>query len=1093
MQKSINIVYKVFIFIGLSILLFAQLNGTAQNLEKEQDESPLAAFFVKPELFQKAGELSFNVVRIRNISDSAVRIKPVLDLPSGWAMFSTSFIDTVVPPHDTISLSFRIRIPARASSDIKHEICFHAYSMHNKLLVESCFFVNTEAFHNWDVVVQQKRVYFYPRQNKARFNILIENKGNTHEVIDLRIEPDKKIDLTSLGEWDFEQDISLAPYQDTILEFNASYTYSEDRIFDISRVQIHASTSDKKIFRAVLAEKYSDTYAPFEIDRNLPHETELGFRTFSENKNFLPFIKARGVSTFKNESSFRYNFTYYDLTETEDFIGNSYYSFLYNWESLNVGLGAFSSQLGRNLYSRHAVMISNVMHLSPSSSLEAYASQSFLTPKTSVAMGYAYDKKKTKLTGSVSYDVDGERDVNTGSILLRSNMIRLTKNQDISANLYGFYEYHYFINNYTLMGYAWDINYYARIGRIFTIQLTNNYGSPNIPGIQMGLLSFRVNTKFYTGNRKKYFSAQYINSSRNFHEYSYTGIKLPNIYLYDQYANILYHSHDNPANTWSAGPSMELYHSRRPSRTIEGEFIEYRTQKLRFEYKAVIARKLLINLKTGLADIYYKETDKINEMRYDLHLSGGYGFNNGYSISFSYDYGPMVNTGLYQYPGDALNHSFNIGPQMTKNYFKDRVSVNLFANLAYRFDLKYGSVNINPRIEAFIFRDWYFIVGGTYSYTQQDYPEFQLQNSHLYLEFSIKKRWGKSDYKKWQKDLHRLKIVLFKDDNGNGIKESFEQGVPYVKTRLKLTNSANKNVSTQFPFDITLLSNEEGIVIYNRIPLGFYDLFITPLSDLKEYFYVNPGIEKIEITKTTTYFIPFQKADKIKGEIVLKRQKFIVEGEETIGLTNIKITAYNKQGNSYSSFTREDGSFVIFVPGDNTYYLRMGNVFGSNFKILKNDISTTITDSTNSRIVFNVVEISRKISFKKATPVLPDSLQQPLKIKVLHGKIYENISEEAVDKDAMPEFDIAVAPPEEQKMKTGKYYVVVGNVSGRKEALAYKKIVQENGINAYVGYDDIADKFYVFTNYYNNRAEARQELDRLKEARLKARWILKYE
>ena len=163
------------------------------------------------------------------------------------------------------------------------------------------------------------------------------------------------------------------------------------------------------------------------------------------------------------------------------------------------------------------------------------------------------------------------------------------------------------------MGYAWDINYFARIGRIFTIQLTNNYGSPEIPGIQMGLIRFAVNTKFYTGNRKKYFSAQYINSSRNYNEFSYAGLKLPGIYLHDQYANILYNSHDNSANTWSAGPSMELYNSRRPSHTIEGEYIEYRTQKLRFEYKAVIARRLLLSLKTGLADIYYKATEEIRK------------------------------------------------------------------------------------------------------------------------------------------------------------------------------------------------------------------------------------------------------------------------------------------------------------------------------------------------------------------------------------------------------------------------------------------------------------------------------------------------
>jgi hypothetical protein len=311
---------------------------------------------------------------------------------------------------------------------------------------------------------------------------------------------------------------------------------------------------------------------------------------------------------------------------------------------------------------------------------------------------------------------------------------------------------------------------------------------------------------------------------------------------------------------------------------------------------------------------------------------------------------------------------------------------------------------------------------------------------------------------------------------------------------LKLTNSDNPNISTQFPVDIILLSNEAGAVNYNRLPKGFYELTITPLSDVKEYFYVNRSAEKLDLSKNATYYIPFQKANKISGKIVLQRQKFIKAGEESLDLTNIKITAYNKQGNSFSSFTLEDGSFTIFVPGNNTYYVRMGNVFGSNFKILQNDINITIPDSTNNQVVFNVVEISRQIKFKEAKPAQPDTLQQEaLKIKVLHGKFYENSSEAAVDKDAVPEFNIRVAPPVEQAMLPGNYYVVFGGASERNEALAFLKIVKENGINAYLGYDKAANKYYVFTNYYSTQEEAREELNMLKKINIKQFRVLKFE
>ena len=141
--------------------------------------------FIKPEIFQKSGQLSFNVVRIRNLSDTAVRFKPILILPAGWMIFSAPFRDTIVLPNDSISLSFRFQLPEQVSAEIKHEIIFRAYSMRNKLLSESICMVHPEAFHDWDVIIPDKRVFFYPRTNLAEFEVALQNKGNTAEMISL--------------------------------------------------------------------------------------------------------------------------------------------------------------------------------------------------------------------------------------------------------------------------------------------------------------------------------------------------------------------------------------------------------------------------------------------------------------------------------------------------------------------------------------------------------------------------------------------------------------------------------------------------------------------------------------------------------------------------------------------------------------------------------------------------------------------------------------------------------------------------------------------------------------------------------------------
>ena len=1094
MQFNLKIGYKLFFIIGLSSLWQPGLKVTAQTLEERPVTQVLSSSFKIQDIYQKTGQLSFNVVRIVNPTDSAVKIKPILILPEKWLVFNSLYQDTIIQAHDSIFLSLRFLIPIQANAETIHKIFFRGYASRDKgLLTECSFEVHPEAFHDWVIGYEQNRVFFYPGLNSAKLDLKVSNNGNVREDIRLQVQNDNRIILNSDRDWKNGIIVSIEPFQDTVITFNLGYNSQVERVYDISKFQVNATAADKSLHRAIMIEKYADTYSPLFIDRGLPHEAEVGIRTFKGNREFLPFVKARGMASFKKKSSLIYNFNYYSLTGREDIIGNSYYNFLYSWQGLKAGLGAFGSRLGRNLYTRNGLMLSNTLQLSPSFSLEAFVCQSLYITKTSAALGYYFSIKKTKFNGSFAYDRDLDKKMNTTSAIFRSGNITLFKKQEINFNLYGYHEAHYPTKSYSLGGIAWDINYFGRFGNRLALQVTNNYGSPDIPGPQMGLLNVNSMITFQLENQRNYFTIRYNYGYRNYYTYSFEGSKLPNIRLKDNYANILYHSNSNPDFTWEAGPSVEFYHSARPSRN-EGVTTEFWSQKLRIEMKSVIRRFLTINLKMGLNDARVKDLEEVDERKYDFHLLGAYNMIGGFGVSFTYDYGPMVNSGLYQYPGDVKNHSIAAGPSLMSTYFHDRVLLNLFSNFQYRFDLKYASFNFNPKIETYLFKDWYFVVSGTYHYSHQDYSDYIARNSYTYAEFSIKKRWGKNEFNRWQKDTRRLKIVLFKDDNGNGIRDYGEQGVPFVKTRLILTNSSSPKISAQFPVDIVLLSNEEGVVTFNRLPIGFYDLIIYPLTDMKEYFYVDRGAEKLELIKSSVYFIPFQKATKITGRINVKRQQFIKQGQEEMDLKNIKITAYNKKGNSYSSFTLEDGSFTIFLPGNTEYYVRMPNVFGENFRILNNDLILNVNDTSRNEVVFKVVESSRQIVFKKAQPVQQDTTRPaPLKIKVLHGKLYENPALDTVDINAPPEFHISVAPPQEQIMQTGNYYIVVGGLMDREEAVKLHRILTENGVNAYLGLDEPSGKYYVFTNYYKTETESKKELKRLKDGGINDAKVIMYE
>jgi len=1082
-ENRIAVIVNCIVFTILTFIMpfFAHSQGA-------NGYQPIEASFLKKNIYQKAGELSFNVIRVFNRSDKAVSIHPILKLPDGWSAFSHSIRDTSILAGDSLFIPIRLRIPSQQFSQDEFTVDFECYSIDNQLLAVCDFNVNLEILHSWDVIGPEKRVLILPNSGMASFEIKVLNRGNTTENISIDLQPDNKLSLITNDVNSIRRDITLLPNRDTVFTYLVSYDYSEDRIFDIGKIQIFATNGISKIYRSVFVEKYTDRYAPFAIEQGLQHSTEIGVRTFSKNNEVLPYIKARGVSTLKNEGIFKYNLTYYNLTDREDIIGNSYYNFLYSLKSLNIGLGAFSSTLGRNLYSRNSLMISDKIKLTPENIIEGYLSYGLLDKKTSAALGYDFIYKKVLIKSSASYDIDNVKKTNTSSFVVHSNKITLAKHHDVSAILYAYHERHYYNAKYDLGGIAFDLNYFARFSEKIEMQLINSYGSQHIPGPQMGLFSVALKSKFMLGESKNSISTFIFNSERRYHNFNRQGVALPYIYLRDQYGNAFFQYAGNKYFRFYIGPSIEFYYSSDPSKESELREI-FRIEKYRLEFKAFYRQFFMINIKYGLGNLYYFNSDKPNRSDYDFHILSDLG-KKGIGIQMTYDFGPMSNTGLYQYAIDNKTNGISFSPYVMKSIWNERIRLTLFSNLVYRFDLKYGTMNINPRVEAYLYKNWYAIASGSYNYTRQSYLNYAYGSSFYYLEFAIRKNWGKSDNDKWQNDLRRLDIQMYKDDNGNGIKDNFEKGIPNIKVRIKLTNPVKQSEKGSLPIDITLVTNEKGIVSFNSIPKGFYDLMINPLTDLMEYFYIGQYIEKIELLRNDIKQVPFQKANKLEGGIVLTRQKFVKESEITIDLANIKVTAYNNLGNSYSAFTDADGKFKIFVPGNQMYYVRIVNVFGENYKISNNDQNAPMPETVGHPIVFQVIESNRQINFKKVIKTEPDSVDYKLqKIKVLAGSISQRDENKAGDLVSGVPFK---PKADKTTLQIGKYYVVLAEAKSIAEAVKYRKIFTEQGLIISFGYDDGKQVFYVYTNYYTQREDAQKELKIIEKMGIRKAFVMKY-
>ncbi len=1078
---------RSFGFVFFFLLMFNWPGAVALWGQSAIPENQIEASFVRKSVLHQFGELTFNVVRIYNTSPEPVTIQPVLELPDSWSVFSNSLKKTSIAPGDSLHIPLRINIPSRFRAEKNKQVMFHAYSHENKLLASCSFLMTIETIHNWDVIVLDPRSFLLPNRKSVNVRVQILNSGNTTESIDIRLQPDRKLAIEGSGENEHDLRLILPPNSDTILHYKVFYQSRLDRVFDIGKIQIEATNGMSAVLRSIIVEKYTDSYSPFVIETDLLHSTELGLRSFSKNNNILPYIKAKGFTEFENSSNFRYNLTYYDLTEQENVISNSYYNFLYTKEELQVGLGAFSSRLGRNLYSRNSIMVSNKMKLGPGSSLEGFTSYGFIDNKANAALGYDFHINELPFKATASYSLDDTRGRNTTSVTLQSSRVPIGERQIFNFKLHAYHEENFLTTNYSQGGIAYDFNYFVQASPRLDFQVHNSYGSPDIPGSQMGLFNLQLKANYYPGDKKKSrFTAALSNIERNFRNYNLEGIQLPQIYLRSQYGNLFFHYTPGNVFRFNIGPSYELYYASKPL-DKNGLRERFAIEKYRFELQAYYKRNLNLKVKYGLSNFDFMSPVSQVDSKYDLHIQSEFSMN-GYGVSLNYDRGAMANHGLYQYATDSEINALSIAPRIMKTYWEGRIKLNLFANLMYRFDLNYNVLNINPRMEVYLGRNWFAVAGGTYSYTRYQHASYTFGRSHYYMEFAIRKNWGRSSGQKWKQNLNRLRVQLYKDENGNGIKESHETGLANVKVRVRLTNTAKMQEYKGMPVDITLVSNDKGIVTFDKLPTGFYEMQIIPLESVSEYFYIGHGAEKVELLRNRTLQIPFQKANRIEGRVDLTRQRFIKSNEQIIQLANIKVTAYTRTGNSYSAFTDAEGKFVIFVPGAQVYHVRINNVFGSNFRINNNDIRVSMPEMAGQAIDFHVVENNRTINFRRISKPDSDSTEINLqKIKVLKSSIAQIIA------DNTNHETVAKPMPYQDNTKQENYYVVLTEANDISETIRFRQIYSEQGLTVNFGYDEDKKAYYVYTNAYDSRQKAREELRRIESMGIRGAKVVKHD
>src|SRR5690606_2430756 len=245
-----------------------------------------------------------------------------------------------------------------------------------------------------------------------------------------------------------------------------------------------------------------------------------------------------------------------------------------------------------------------------------------------------------------------------------------------------------------------------------------------------------------------------------------------------------------------------------------------------------------------------------------------------------------------------------LGPYTEFHFFKNSLGLRLQANYARILPSHITNSNVLANLN-FARKNYDLNINGIF-------PFGNLQNTNPYLNIAFRFRIN-APFLPVRK-FYNMKLVLFKDENGNGKKDPGEEAIK------EQTLSLNGDL---------FRSNESGEVFFKNIEKGTYKADFGYRSRFKGWMPALGMTQIFEINGSRTFEVPYKISKVVQGWLRVEKDSL---SEMSFQPGNIKITAIDENGTSYSTLTDENGAFYFNLP-TGTYIISLSEqAFTEQFK-----------------------------------------------------------------------------------------------------------------------------------------------------------------
>ena len=960
----------------LCMLVIPTLQGGEPARALSPDSLMVFRFLKTDTELPKAGSY-FNVLQVQNNDNKPLNGRIEFWGPDTWSFIGQTMDTLSLQPGESRLIPLRISVPQTTQGGISYVI--GAELSGQDVFNYTNSYVSLKRISRWDMQLNTSQVYLTDFRPDGDFYIKLNNTGNADELIKISFDLGGLLEFNQTMESDSFLYVEVPANQDTSLQLSVrrktdlSYAKEQSMIHNWRErsMTIKASTLESEhsgSIRVTPLESSKINQMPF---LNTPLNVELTMYNLLSQQRKRMSARVFGKVLFPDDQQLSYALGYYNiyfdqnLPQDKGFFQNLRYMIRYNdprsevWIGDRISTGMLHTLTGmgfrayHTLNNAHRVDV-NVIHNPFVGNIGGFAGYTAMINNLKLNTGVTLETTTNQRSGAYTMHLGGSY------IFAAKHSIELQTATSVSNYGGDIYQQ----NDTTLVGFAYQLKYKFRGPRL-------QINAENFNTLYTYMRSSGQNRIYLTGSYE--FTNKLLLKGR-YYRTRYSSTQYPYNFLYPANTNANENARFllsyNAGNiTYQGGP-----HYYSTSRTQYFSTGDYTSQFM--HYKPGIMGSVTFRLghlrsispNASLNYLHYRYTrDYEDETSPDFTRSWVYTLGiNYYDQAFKLNatYSSGESTDIYRSAvinNEALiNQSIQIRPYYERYFLKEKIRVSAFLNYSYYMPSQRENLLLNITGNVVIANSWnLFGSFNTYQISRKDLEVGRMTNRYVNMMAGIRKAF---EIQQPRLAYHDLSIIGFNDLDGDGIRDENEKPISNVLINISRDPKKNETIKSGFA-EITLITDPNGRIYYEKIPAGIYNLTIIPLTNLEDLYLLHGQHQSITIGEDMTYYLPLVESYKIRGRIIIDRDPNSSAG--MISPEGIRITASSETGESYSTLSDNFGAYTLDLPRANVYEIKIFNVFGEDFRLERDSYKVQFLENRTISLDFRFTEKRRTIKFNQ--------------------------------------------------------------------------------------------------------------------------------